>query len=165
MNKIDNYSTHLPLLEKIFSVMDKPKTVLEFGMGNFSTQFFIEKSENTISIEMQSEEWYNDMFKKFSSNSNWSPHLYLGPETFMGFKFTSVDLCFVDGHGETRPECVNHMMNLNCPIIIAHDTETSSYGWDRVNENHYKRYDYKKLDVWTTVWTTNENLLKELDNE
>lgn len=163
MNNVDNYSTHLPLLEKIFSLIDKPNIVLEFGMGNFSTEFFIDRSEKIISIEMQSEEWYHNIVEKFSNKKNWSPYLYLGPNSFIEFDFPSVDLCFVDGHGETRPECVNHMMNLNCPIIIAHDTETDSYGWYRVNQKNYKRFDYKKFNVWTTVWTTNENLLNELE--
>ena len=64
MTTTDLYSTHLPFLEKIFSLIEKPNLVIEFGMGNYSTNFFIQNSNKVESIEMQSKEWYDNMYEK-----------------------------------------------------------------------------------------------------
>lgn len=162
MTTTDLYSTHLPFLEKIFSLIEKPNLVIEFGMGNYSTNFFIQNSNKVESIEMQSKEWYDNMYEKFKTYDNWSPFMFIGPDEYKKHNFLKPDLCFVDGHGNTRPECVNLMIDLGCPIIIAHDTETATYGWDRVNQQNYKRYDFKKFDVWSSVWTINKNIINSL---
>ena len=64
MTTTDLYSTHLPFLEKIFSLIEKPNLVIEFGMGNYSTNFCIQNSNKVESIEMQSKEWYDNMYEK-----------------------------------------------------------------------------------------------------
>jgi hypothetical protein len=162
MTTTDLYSTHLPFLEKIFSLIEKPNLVIEFGMGNYSTEFFIKNSNKVESIEMQSKEWYDNMYEKFKVHTNWSPFMFIGPDEYKKHIFLKPDLCFVDGHGDSRPECVNLMIDLGCPIIIAHDTETESYGWGRVDLKNYKKYDFKKFDVWSSVWTINENIINNL---
>lgn len=166
MSEIDLYATHLPFIKKVFSVIEKPKLIIEFGMGLYSTEFFIKNSEKTISIEMQSEEWFNNMFNKFGDTVNWEAHLLLGQNTYKNFNFSKeADVSFIDGHGESRPECINLMMDLQCPIILAHDTETTSYGWDRVNiNNDYNSYTYKGFSVWTTIWFKDNELLKKIEN-
>lgn len=165
MEQTNLYSTHLPLIRKLFSIIEKPKLVLEFGMGLYSTEFFIMNSEKTISIEMQSEEWFNNMIDKFKNFKNWEAHKLLGKDTYKEFNFIKPDISFIDGHGETRPECVNLMMDLECPIIIAHDTETYTYGWDRVNTNNgYHSYIFKQYDVWTTLWSKNNEIIKKIQN-
>ncbi len=105
MTTTDLYSTHLPFLEKIFSLIEKPNLVIEFGMGNYSTEFFIQNSNKVESIEMQSKEWYDNMHEKFKTYDNWSPFMFIGPDEYKKHNFLKPDLCFVDGHGNTRPEC------------------------------------------------------------
>jgi prepilin-type processing-associated H-X9-DG protein len=164
MNKADPYGTHLDLLRAIFKFTGKQKNVVEFGMGNFSTELLLENSTNLISIEMQSEDWYEKMFEKFKNKPNWRSLKLIGPLQFMSCDFKNTNLAFVDGHGESRPECVNLMFNNNVPVVIAHDTEMGSYGWSRVKElPDYKKFIFKKHENWTTVWTTNIALCEHLE--
>jgi len=163
MDNTDPYSTHLELLQFIFDYIGKQKNVVEFGMGNFSTKLLLNNSENLVSIEMQSEDWFNKMVEKFSSNKNWKPLKLLGPNLYTSCFFNNTDFAFIDGHGETRPECVNLMFKNKVPVIIAHDTEAGCYGWTRVSEPfEYDSFVFKKHENWSTVWSTNEDLINHL---
>ena len=163
MYKDDPYSTHIEFLQTIISIVGVPKNAVEFGMGNYSTEFLLKNSEHLVSIEMQSEEWFNKIFEKFKDTKTWVPFKLLGPFNFTKIDFKHTDLVLIDGHGETRPECVNLMFNYNVPYIIAHDTEAGSYGWNRVKEpSDYFCYEFKKYENWSTLWTTNEMLFKKL---
>ena len=157
---VDLYSTHLEYLIEIFKVKGKVNSILEFGMGNYSTTLLIESSNKCISIEMQQEGWYNQMVDKFSDKHNWEPYLRLGPMEWENVELLEYfDFGFVDGHGETRPECINFLMNKRCPIIVTHDTEEPYYGWERVSENNdYKKIVFKKYQNWTTLWTIDDEV-------
>lgn len=166
MEKIDLYSTHLEYFKTIFNFKGKLNSIVEFGCGNYSTKFFTENSENTISIEMQSEEWYNKINNDFKNCDNLQLVKLIGPYDFLNFKFPEfIDLSFVDGHGSSRPECINLMMHLNCPIIVAHDTEEPGYQWYKVEDNNYKKITFNKYTNWTTIWSTDNNLLDYLKNK
>ena len=160
MEKIDLYSTHLEYLNEIFKLKGKINSTIEYGTGNYSTGLLIENSLNCISIEMQSEDWYNQMVEKFGNKNNWKHFLKLGPMTWTEIEFpNSIDFGFVDGHGGSRPECINFLMSKNCPIIVSHDTEEPGYGWNRVIENNsYKKMVFKKSKNWTTIWTTDDEV-------
>lgn len=153
---VDSYSTHREYLAEVFKIKGEIATVLEFGTGNYSTGLMIENSEKCISIEMQSAVWYEKMVGRFSGSKNWERHLSIGPMKWMGIDLPdTIDLGFVDGHGESRPECINYLMAKGCPIIICHDTEEPGYGWDRVkHDKAYRQIVFKKHDNWTTLWTT-----------
>lgn len=164
---MDLYSTHLEHLDKIITFIGKPKNSVEFGTGNYSTDFLIKNSEQLMSIEMQSEKWFNEIVNKFKGNNNWEYFCSIGPKKFLELKYpNNVDFSFVDGHGDSRPECINFMMSKNCPVIVAHDTEELGYGWNRVETNNgYKKIDFKKHKNWTTLWTNNIQLFDYLTNE
>lgn len=165
MTNIDLYSTHLSYLSEIFKYTGKLKNVVEFGMGNFSTDLLINNCENVISIEMQSEYWYQNIYDKFHKMGNWSPYKLLGPLNFQEIQYPEIiDLSFVDGHGDSRPDCINFMMNKKCPIIVAHDTESSSYNWHLVNNISYKKIEFKQFENWTTLWTIDYNLYNFMIN-
>lgn len=161
---IDLYSTHIEFLDLIFEHKGKVDKIVEFGSGFFSTDFFIKKGKEVISIEMQSENWYNQVKSKFTDEINWTIYLSLGPLNFINLEFyNDTDFSFVDGHGDSRPECINLMMTKNCPIIVSHDTEEPGYGWTRVkNEKNYQTLTFKKYQNWTTIWTTDEKLYEFL---
>ena len=67
----------------------------------------------------------------------------------------------MDGHRESRPECINFLMSKGCRVIVAHDTEHRNYGWGRVKDVGYRRIDYKERTPWATVWVkeTTRNVL------
>ena len=60
---MDSYATHLPILKNIFD-KNSIKNVFEFGCGNNSTLFFEKKCDEVIAIEMQNEDWYQEIKKK-----------------------------------------------------------------------------------------------------
>ncbi len=167
MENIDLYSTHLEYLIEIFNHKGKLKNIVEFGTGDYSTKLLIENGENVLSIEMQSADWYNKMVSNFKESKNWTPYLSLGPMNWVNIEFPkTIDLGFVDGHGDSRPECINFLMGLNCPIIVSHDTEEKGYGWERVNsENNYEKLTFTKYPNWTTVWSTDSELINFLKNK
>jgi len=160
MTQIDAYSTHLEYLQGIFNSKGRLKNVVEFGMGNYSTGLLIKNADNVISIEMQSDEWYEKMVENFRDEKSWTHHKLIGPFEFTKIKYPDrIDLSFVDGHGDSRPECINYLMDKNCPIIVSHDTEEPGYRWGKVNNNiSYKRIDFKKHTNWTSLWTTDDDL-------
>lgn len=166
MENIDLYSTHLELLNKIFEIKGNFNNIVEFGMGNYSTPTLIDNSKNCISIEMQSEEWFNLVNLKFKDLKSWSGIKSIGPFGFYNLEYPEkIDLVFVDGHGDSRPECINFMIDKGCDIIVAHDTEQPTYGWDRIKvDNKYKRFDFKKHKSWTSLWTTDEELILKIQN-
>ena len=157
------YRTHLPVLNHILSTVNI-KRVIEFGPGNFSTPLFVSKCERVQCIEMQSEEWYKIVKEKNGQHDNFSVTCSLSAKGFYDLHYiNNVDLVFCDGHVETRPEVINFFEDKS-PIIVAHDTEDPIYGWERVKLNyHYSRFDYKKARPYTSVFTTNKELLKTLE--
>jgi hypothetical protein len=161
MQNLDLYSTHMEYLLEIFKKKGKLKNVVEFGTGNYSTKILIENSENALSIEMQSEDWYEKIVTNFKNNKNWTHELKLGPMSWVDVKFPDfIDLGFVDGHGESRPECINFLMQQKCPVIVTHDTEEPGYGWERVESNDlYNKLTFKKYTNWTTIWSLDIELI------
>jgi prepilin-type processing-associated H-X9-DG protein len=165
MENVDLFSTHLKCLTQIFEIKGKVNNVIEFGMGYYSTDLLLQNSINLISIEMQSNDCFNTITTKFNETTNWTPILKLGASEYTTVDFPKkIDLAFVDGHVETRPECVNLMGKMGCPIIIAHDTEALDvYGWNRVNlGDKYKSIIYDEYVNWTTLWTTDMDLYNKL---
>jgi hypothetical protein len=165
----DLYSTHLQYLQDIFEIKGRQKYILEFGPGRFSTNLFIENGERVISIEMQSEQWYNDVVDLYKDKVNWCGYKCLGPWNFLDqvAMNETPDLSFVDGHGESRPECINLMMDLRSPIIVAHDTELEDpYNWSRVKTNNgYYKLTFNEHPNWTTLYTTDVDLFNNLKDK
>lgn len=160
---MDKFSTHLNLMTHIFQFKDI-RTSLEFGMGNFSTEFLIKNTKNKVtSIEMQFESWFNEINNKFSQNKKWKGILSIGP--YDAFKLDyekKYDFILVDGHVETRPECVNFSSKF-CNTIVAHDTEAENvYGWNRVNLPDFYTFEDRSNQPWTKVWTKDNFLIEFL---
>lgn len=167
MEKIPTISTHMEYLKEIFKIEGKIDTILEFGMGDYSTGLLIENASSVISIEMQNKEWFDKIYNTFSNKPNWQGKLALGPYAYKNISLPKkIDLAFVDGHGDSRPDCINDMMDLNCEIIVAHDTQQPLYKWTRIKNNtNYKQKTFKKHSVWTTLWTTNISLYENIKNK
>ncbi len=153
------YDSHLSLLKNVFDEIGPQKLILEFGMGLYSTYYLLDHCEKLISIEMQEKNWFDEINNVLQHNEKWTGIESLGPLTFLELNLPDhIDLCFVDGHGDSRPECINNAFLKKVPIVIAHDTEWPHYGWDRVKKNNYLEIIDKRCPVWTTMWTTNQKL-------
>jgi hypothetical protein len=163
---MDPFSTHLNLMGKIFEFKDI-KTSLEFGMGNFSTQFLINNTKDKVtSIEMQFQNWFDEINTKFSQNDKWKGILSIGSHNVFDLKYEKkYDLVLVDGHVETRPECVNFSSSF-CDTIVAHDTEAENvYGWSRVNLSEFYTFEDRSNRPWTKVWSKDKSLIEFLKKE
>lgn len=145
---MDPTATHLPVFEKLFKER-KIYKVLEFGCGMFSTKFFTDQGCSVTSIEMQHEEWADKVRQETPANVI----LCLGPMDWQKLDLDdSYDLIFVDGHGDSRPECLMWAKD-KTNLIVAHDTEHPYYGWDRADMSGFTKTVHDELSPWTTVWT------------
>jgi len=164
------YGSHIEPLLFIFEHIPKCKKAVELGMGYFSTPLLLEKCESVVSVEMQEESWFNDTKTKLY-NDRWTPVLDLLEDAYLRVDLENVSFGLSDGHGSTRPEAINHFMQNNVETIVAHDTESTWYGWERVSDTAefgYYSYTFNKIAPYTTVWTKNQKLidgLKALDGK
>jgi hypothetical protein len=157
----NGFGSHLAILQEIFK-LKKINSVLEFGCGDYSTDFFINNCEKVTSIEMQTQEWFNKVSDKYKNKSNWKGILCIGRFEFQKLKYEKVDLCFVDGHGDSRPEQIN-IIQPYTNIIVAHDTETWTYHWERIMFfKPMHAFKHTKLQPHTTIWSIDESLIKEI---
>lgn len=141
-------ATHLPILAKMLD-RHEVKKVLEFGCGLFSTKLFIERGCDLISVEMQNEDWMHKVHEVFPKADI---RLALGAEAWRKLGLADrYDLIFVDGHADSRPECMMWAKNYT-DLIIAHDTEHPYYQWDRADMSGFRKTEYKDTPPWTTVW-------------
>ena len=165
---MNGFGSHIELFEKIFEYKEV-KTLLEFGMGDFSTPYFIENVKDEVtSIEMQTHEWFDKTYEQFKDISKWNGIKCIGQFEFMRLKiYKDVDVVLVDGHGNSRPECINFISEYT-DTIVAHDTEpnpAANYRWDRVNlADDFEKIVYTKSRPWTTIWTRDRGLYSYLKN-
>ena len=154
--QLDPYGSHIPTFDRIFAKNDI-KTVLEFGGGDHSTPYFIEKGCTVHSIEMQSEEWYNHIIER---NPTAIVELCLGKDDwknlFDGSFNDHYDLIFVDGHLDSRPECANWAKD-HTDIIVLHDTEAHCYGWNRLQLNDWHKFEDTDNHPQTQAYGRNSN--------
>lgn len=145
---LDPTATHLPILKQLFK-NHKIFKVLEFGCGDFSTGLFYNSGCSLTSVEMQHKEWYDRILGKFPGIDL---RLALGPLTWENEPLDKrYDLIFVDGHGDSRPECMMWAKD-HTDLIVAHDTEHPYYGWERADMTGFKKTVHDDIHPSTTVW-------------
>lgn len=145
---MDATATHLPILEKMLE-KHQYKKVLEFGCGLFSTKFFIDHGCDLISVEMQNEDWMHAVHSHYPKADI---RLALGPDAWRELNLEGkYDMIFVDGHGDSRPECMEWAKD-HTDLIIAHDTEHPYYRWWEADMSGFNVTEYKDTPPWTTVW-------------
>ena len=146
---LDPTATHLPVFKFLFAKYPYIKDVLEFECGLCSTPMFLENGCNVTSIEMQHESWY-ERVQELCPKAD--VRLALGPMTWQTQPLKDrYDLIFVDGHGDSRPECMMWAKD-HTNIIVAHDTEHPYYCWDRADMTGWEKEECKDFPVWTTYW-------------
>jgi hypothetical protein len=163
LSKIHRFNTHLPVLEWLFSKYEI-NNVIEFGMGMGSTPFLLDRCKKLVSIEMQSQEWYENISTKFYDRKSFTPLFLEGPdkavELFDGIN--DIDLVFVDGHKETRWLLTNMAMERS-KIVVTHDTESKLYEYEKISvPDGWHRADIKDLHPWTTIFIKDKHIIDEL---
>lgn len=157
------YGTHIvPLL---ISVLNTTGTVIELGMGDFSTPLLHEicklNKRKLISAET-SNTWmtrYDDLKSPFhifkhvpvykNENDDSDPKSYLWDE--IGKDEDDIGVVFVDNRpGERRKDDIRRFAN-RAKIVVVHDTEAPSYEYETVFSLFKYRFDYRKYIPYTTV--------------
>ncbi|MHC4618642.1 MAG: hypothetical protein ACYTEQ_12920 [Planctomycetota bacterium] len=144
--EFDNYSSHLFVFEKIFGFFEI-RNVLEFGMGKYSTPFFVEHCESVTSVEQESQEWYERMTGEINS-PNWH-HIFQPDPRVLFEEFDAAnqrfDLVFSDGAAQTRSLAANLAMERNVPWVVLHDTEKVwYYRWNLLEiPLNYSRFNFR----------------------
>jgi hypothetical protein len=120
-----------------------PKSILELGVGYYSTKLFLENCNYLVSIESDSDEWFNMTEELYKEYKNWQHLKISGLDNVKSFldKGMYYDLIFVDGD-EWRAEETNHSFKY-ADTIIGHDTQ------------HYFRDKYQKPDDFYQIDFTN----------
>jgi len=164
--EINPYSNHIHFFIKLFELV-KIKSVFEYGCGFGSTPFFLDNCEKVSAIEMQSEQWYENVKKELKSkyNEKLEINCSLGDSGIDALKNQEkiFDLVFVDGIH--RGDCINVAFDLGYKYIVTHDTEDKvyPYGWEKIKiPDGYVRYDFKEYSNWTTLFTNDIDLYKKL---
>ena len=162
-------SSHMPIL-LAFIEKFKPKKIIEFGSGYFSTKVFRDNCEKFKAVEITSRIWFNIISKKYK-REGWEYKLARTHKEAMDELYGTFDLIFVDC-SEPRIEITNasfyHTENL-----IVHDTQL--YWTKKINVPNTFRifkfkqfpvvYTYKRKDAfahrpWTTLFTSNREVIK-----
>lgn len=135
----ETYGSHLDFLNEELEKAPDKINVLEFGCGRFSTFTFLncKKVKLVCSIEMQDKNYLNELKKEIKSK-RW---IYGFMETFKFAEMNALDfirwykphIALVDGHMDSRPECVNICVSMKVPVIVAHDFQYPGYGWERID--------------------------------
>jgi len=174
----NNTQSHVPFLKKILETFEI-NSVLEYGIGLFSTPIFLESCKRVVSIEMNSgydgmtgktETWYDKVVKEVGLKENWEHFNIPGPMNGIDyaiglFKYENFDLVFADGHGDTRAYQANSANGV-ARFIVCHDTEHrhTRVKWDLGNyymvdfPNFCSSYNWQR-DPWpgTTIFCRDEN--------
>ena len=154
--EFDNYSSHLLVFDKIFAGFEIKK-VLEFGMGRYSTTFFVEHCESVTSVEQESQQWYETMKAEINS-PNWY-HFFQSDPRLLFEHFDAAnekfDLVFSDGAAQTRSLVANLAMERNVPWVVLHDAEKIwYYRWNLLNiPSNYTRFNFRHREGCQKVTT------------
>lgn len=152
------YGSHLPVLKYIFEQY-APKKVLELGVGEESTPFLSSQKCELMSLE-------TDIGWATRQASTREDHkiIVIDPLKWLEDNVEQYDLAFVDHNGDRR-KCVELLFS-RARLIVAHDTDPGddwNYHYSEIVLPHgWKRIDYNKLVPWTSVYTADLTVIKEL---
>ena len=168
-------SSHMPIQMEFIKKFN-PKSVLELGAGYYSTKLYLENCDKVVSIESDSDEWFNMMEEKFSSYKNWEHLKISGLEEICSYiknRNEIFDVIFVDGD-EFRSQETNFSFDY-ATTIIGHDTQHYFRDSYLVPREFYQ-IDFKNFDIsyghpaghdhrpWTTMFTKDKNIANYFDN-
>lgn len=169
-------SSHMPIQMELINNFTI-KNVLEFGVGFYSTKLFLDKCEKVISIEGDSDFWFQKMKTHYSSYTNFEDKYLTSLEEVTKFVKElkiKIDLIFVDGD-IFRAEETNLSFELS-DIIVVHDSQYSFFqSKHKKPEDFYQIY-FKEFPVyyehqeghsdnpWTTLFTKNKKVYEHFKN-
>ncbi len=123
----DVYGSHMSVLRAVLNT-HKPKRVLEYGAGLYSTPLFLSRPhvEQLVSVEPDAD-WRHRI-----RNANDDPRLHMLAAG--DFKPSDFDLIFIDNGqdgatplGGERAQTIRDVLSKKHPIVVVHDAEFPAY--------------------------------------
>lgn len=140
------WTSCIPILDFLITNFDI-KSVLEFGAGDSSTLFFLNKDIKLITIENEGK-WFTEYYHHGMNDAN--------------YLLQNFDMIFVDGDFD-RWRHINKAFN-QTPIIVTHDTnvnDENTYNWHLIDmPSYFQRYDFIKEVPWTTIFSNNHKVIE-----
>ena len=147
--EFNNYGSHFCVFEKIFENFEV-NTVLEFGLGEYSTRFFASHCQAVTSVEQNSKEWYEKIKREVESPKS---QFVFEPDPAVVFEQFDAnnqkpDLVFSDGSDLTRHTVANLAMKRDIRFVVLHDVEKIwYYCWNLLNiPSNYRRFDFRSRE-------------------
>lgn len=152
MNRTARYATHVPLLVRAFDLSQGD--VLEVGTGYFSStilDWLCSISGRKLASYETDPKWY-ERSKRMQSDH----HDIIFVENWDDIPLADRHwgLAFIDHSPHHRRSIEVERLKDTADYIVAHDTEPRSenlYGYPRIYSLFKYRYDYKKVEPWTSV--------------
>jgi predicted O-methyltransferase YrrM len=118
VSEAERYASHLIALKALLATL-KPRRILEFGSGLYSTSFFLRsrRLESLVSVE-DDPEWAEQV------RANGDKRLVVQPR-FDG-SLMDFDLVFIDSGRtvEERTKTIRWVLRQEHPVVAIHDAET-----------------------------------------
>lgn len=154
------YGTHMSPL--ITAVMNTVGPVFEMGCGDYSTPILdsICKVQNRKLLSTDTSRSWLSQFRDMESpnhefkyvpvyDDDWQ--LNPRPDKWESVGNQTWGVVFIDHRpGDRRRVDIQRFEN-DAEIIVVHDSETSSYGYEPVFARFTYRYDYKRYTTYTTL--------------
>jgi hypothetical protein len=160
-NKLDPYSTHLPVL-KMLGQLDGIETIVEFGSGPYSTKEFLNteiyKDLKILYSFESSIEWIKTVASKISDDRFIPIYNVTEQKSLSLFKLIKkIDITFVDGaSSEMRIPTVKSAILQKSKIVVVHDTENPDY--IEVFDLFRYHHTYSSLNPHTTIFTNSTDV-------
>ena len=151
------WSTHIPVLIKIFGISDGP--IMELGAGVYSTpilHWLCSETKRTL-ITYESDQEFISFAKEFESEFHTVKHI----SSYLDISNTdNYGMIFIDHAGHTRGYTAIHFKN-SADYVIIHDSNVIRKNKYQLAFPEFKyRKDFTQYEPWTTVLSNT----KELDN-
>jgi len=151
--------THIPLLTKAFDESEGP--VLELGTGYFSTLFldWLCSTFGRKLVSYDDNERWGKRAMRYKSNYH---KIYIAKD----WDKIKIDkkhwgLVFIDHSPKGRRHIDAIRLAGNADFIVMHDTEPAAeklYHYSKVWEHFKYRFDYTKVEQWTSVVSNTKEL-------
>jgi len=161
MKNIARMATHVPVLTRAFDI--SKGDVLEVGTGYFSTTLLdwlcSFSGRKLVSYETD-QNWYNRAKKM---QSDYHDIIFVENWNDVPLEEKHWGLAFVDHDPHKERAHTIERLKDKADYIVAHDTEPRSengYGYPRIYPLFKYRFDFKKVEPWTSVFSNFYPLLK-----
>lgn len=145
---MDRTSTHFPILAAVVARTTGP--VLELGCGDYSTPMLHLLCRDRRLVSLEADAGWLARFADLASER----HELVRVADWAGAEILDCgewDVALVDhAPGNRRVPEIRRLMH-RARFIVVHDTEDPGYGYESVLPEFTHRFDYKRLDPWTTV--------------